>query len=395
MKRTWCSSQPTLGVELEWQLVDRSTLDLRDGIVALFDLLSDDPGIKPELHQAAVETITPPAVSTAALRAGLHETVQRLAEAADRFGIVLVGAGTHAFCERLLPVTPLPRYLDIERSQGYFARAQVAYSLQAHVGMPSGEVAVRVLRELRGLLPVLLALSASSPFFHGYETRFASYRQRLLASARSYGMPPDFEDWPAFLRFLEVAERGEMFGSFRDMHWDARLRPDFGTIEVRIMDAQPTLGGSLALAAVVHSLLVHLASDERPRPPPVKALPWWIEKENAFRASHDGVEASLMCDPDGTVKPVRALAEDLFARIAPTARALGEEEDLARARAVLDDGPCQRAQLEVFRRTGSTGEVVRTLANELLSELGRDRIDAPRAPLRPSGGRERRPRARP
>lgn len=375
MIRTFLPSPPTVGVELEWQLVDTSTLDLREGVVPLIELLRDEPCVKPELLQTAVETITPPGESTAALRPILRDVLSRLADAARGLGVALVGAGTHPFCERLIPVTPLPRYLTMERSDGYLTHAFVAYALQVHVGMPSAEVAVRVMRDLRASLPVLLALSASSPFYHGYRTAFASYRQRILACSRSYGMPPHFGDWQEFVRFLETVERANVFGSFRDMHWDARLRPDFGTIEVRVMDAQPTIDRSLALAALVHALLVRLMS-ARSGPSTTPPLPWWLEKENAFRASHDGLEASLVSDPEGAVVPLRRRAEDLFDLVATTARELGEEDDLARARALLTEGPCYLEQLAIHRRTGSTRDVVRSLANELLDELGRARLAA-------------------
>ena len=376
MIRTFNSSPPTVGIELEWQLVDTSTLDLRDGVVPLVELMRDEPRVKPELLQTAVETVTLPGESTAALRPALYDVVGRLVDAAAPLGMAIVGAGTHPFCERVIPVTPLPRYLAMSSSQGYLAHAHVAYSLQTHVGMPSGEVGVRVMRDLRPFLPVLLALSASSPFFHGHETAFASYRQRVLAAARSYGTPPRFDDWQEFLGFLDTVEHARMFASYRDMHWDVRLRPDFGTIEVRIMDAQPTLERALALSALIHCLLVHLASAKPSDAECLRLVPWWMEKENAYRASHQGIDAWLVCDDGGTARPLRSVASDLFELIAPTARALGEEEDLARARAVLDLGPPYVGQLDVFRRTGSLREVVRALANELLEELGRATIDA-------------------
>jgi glutamate---cysteine ligase / carboxylate-amine ligase len=273
MIRTFHPSGPSVGVELEWQLVDRSSLDLRAGVLNLAELMPNEPCIKPEMLQTSVETVTPPGESTAALRSGLHDVVARLVDAACRLDLALVGTGTHAFCERLPPITPLPRYLAVERRCGYFAHTQTVCSLQTHVGMPSGEVAVRVMRDVRGFLPILLGLSASSPFYHGYQTPFASYRHLVLASGHTSGMPPPFEDWQAFVRFLETVERASVFGSFRDMHWDARLRPDFGTIEVRIMDAQPTIARSLALAALVHCLLVHLASGKRSATTSIQPLP--------------------------------------------------------------------------------------------------------------------------
>lgn len=371
MIRTFRSSPPTVGIELEWQLVDTSTFDLRDGVVPLCELLRDEPCVKPELLQAAVETITLPGESTAALRPALHALLARLVDAAMPLGMTLVGAGLHPFCDRLVPITPLPRYLAMEDAHGYLAHTHVTFALQTHVGMPSGEVAARVARDLRPFLPVLLALSASSPFFHGHETTFASFRQRVLAASRSYGAPPRFDDWDEFLRFVDTVERAHMFASYRDMHWDVRIRPDFGTLEVRIMDAQPTIGRSLALAALVHALVVHLASGKPVDGCFLAPIPWWLEKENAYRASHDGIEAVLVCDAGGGSRPLRRVAEDLFDVVAPTARALGEEEDLAAARAMLTAARSDVEQLAVFRRTDSTREVVRELANELLEELGR------------------------
>ena len=369
MNRDFHPSPPTVGLELEWQLVHRETLDLHDGIVPLLDILPRDPFIKPEAIEPCVEIITPPMASTALLSSALVERVSRVAEAAAQLGMALVGAGTHAFCERPVPVTPLPRYLAMGRAYGYLAHTQVVYSLQVHVGMPSGEVAMRVMAHVRGVLPVLLALSASSPLYRGGETSFAAFRRCMLAPTRSSGMPPAFEGWEAFSRFLDVAERAGMFSSFRDMHWDMRPRPDLGTLEVRIMDAQPTVADALALGALVHSLLATAIDEATPDPRLPRALPWWIERENGFQASHEGLDAQLVVDPEGHSRPLRQVAEDLFELVAPKARALGEEADLARAMDILSRGSSSTRQLDLFRRTGSTKAVTRALVDELLGEL--------------------------
>jgi len=376
MVRGFRPSPKTVGVELEWQLVHRATLDLQDGVLPLIRLVSDDACVKPEVIQTSVETITEPAASTAELYPALVDTVTRLSDAAARLDMALVGAGTHPFCERLVPITPKPRYLEMERAQGYLAHTQITYAFQAHVGMPSGEVAMRVMAWSRGLLPALLALSASSPFFHGQETAFASYRQRIVATTRSYGIPPSFEDMRSLARFLDTVERAGMFDSFRDMHWDIRPRPDLGTLEVRIMDAQPTIADSLALGALVHSLLVYLSEAKEPDPRLPLGLPWWIEKENQFRASHVGLEAQLIVDAEGRVRPIRQVLEDVFALIEPKARELGEERYLSRARELLEEGGCYTRQLRIFRRTGSTRAVTAALANELLGEIGREAVKA-------------------
>jgi carboxylate-amine ligase len=355
--------------------VNRATLDLEDGILPLLDRCRHDPCVKSEVIQASVETITAPTVSTAALRPPLLRTVTCVSDAAERLGMALVGKGTHPFCGRPVPVTPLPRYLEMDRASGALLRTQITYSLQVHVGMPSGEVALRVLDRSRGILPVLLGLSASSPLFHGRETAFASYRHRILAVTRSYGIPPAFENWAAFARFLDTVERARMYASFRDMHWDVRIRPDLGTLEVRLMDAQPTLAEALALGALVHALLVTLIEHPEPDPRLPGALPWWIEKENDFRASQDGLEAILVFDAEGTQRPLRRMAADLIELSAPVARTLGEEDDLARARDMLEKGTCHSREMDIFRRTGSAKAVVRAVANELLGEIEREPLE--------------------
>ncbi len=372
--RQFRQSPPSVGLELEWQIIDRTTMDLSESVLSLIDLLPGDPSVKPEVIQTSVEAITPPAVSTAALRSGLMDTMQRLLDAAERLELMLVGAGTHPFCKRLVPITPLPRYAEMEQCYGYLAHTQSTYSLQVHVGMPSGDVALRVMAWVRGLLPALLGISASSPFYHGEKTAFASYRTRIVAATRSYGIPPSFEDIEAFLRFIDTVERAQIFSSYRDMHWDIRPRPDLGTLEVRIMDAQPTVNDSLALGALVHSLLVTLIEMKELDPRLPVGLPWWVEKENSFRASHEGLEAAFVFDASGRTKSLRELGEDIFALCADKAEELGETEDLARARAIFEEGSSGSRQLEVYERTGSTRAVTGTLANALRTEMGREAV---------------------
>ncbi|MDI3285592.1 YbdK family carboxylate-amine ligase [Polyangium sp. 15x6] len=369
MTRDFHPSPPTVGLELEWQLVHRETLDLHDGILPLIGLLPPDPLVKPEAIEPCVEVVTDPMASTALLRGALVDRVSRVSNAAAQLGMALVGAGTHPFCERLVPITPLPRYLAMQRTNGYLATMQIVYALHVHVGMPSGEVAIRVMARVRAVLPVLLALSASSPAYRGRDTSFAAFRRCLLAPTRSAGIAPTFDDWAAFLHFVDVAERAAMFESYRDMHWDLRPRPDLGTIEVRIMDAQPTVADALSLGALVHSLLVTVMADGVPDSRLPRAVPWWIEKENCHRACRDGLEAELVVDAEGHSRPLRGVAEDLFALVSPQARVLGEAADLAHAEGFLSRGNSSARQLELLRRTGSMKAVTRALADELLGEL--------------------------
>jgi glutamate---cysteine ligase / carboxylate-amine ligase len=135
----------------------------------------------------------------------------------------------------------------------------------------------------------------------------------VLAAARTYGIPPDFADWAAFERFYGTMTRVGALHTLRDIHWDLRPCPHFGTLEVRVMDAQPTLAEALALAALLRALVRFLqASRGRWMPPPALApQPSWELRDNCFVASRDGLEARLTASPEGDLMPLRRIAAGL------------------------------------------------------------------------------------
>ncbi len=127
----------------------------------------------------------------------------------------------------------------MQKSYGWLGQNQVTFATHGHLGLPSGEEAVTLMRELKPFLPLLVALSASSPCWHGADTRFAAFRHRVRAASRTYGIPPDFLDWEAFQRFLTTMRRAGLLRTVRDIHWDLRPSPHFGTLEVRVMAPLP------------------------------------------------------------------------------------------------------------------------------------------------------------
>ena len=134
----------------------------------------------------------------------------------------------------------------------------MTYAFHVHVGMTNGDEAISLMRSLRPYLPILIAVSASSPFWWGHDSGYACYRQRVLASMRSYGIPPHFDSWKEFSDFFKSAQRAKTFHSVDDIHWDIRPRPDMGTLEIRVMDSQPTIQEAKMLAAFVYVLVEYL-----------------------------------------------------------------------------------------------------------------------------------------
>jgi|AMFO01.1.fsa_nt_gi carboxylate-amine ligase, YbdK family len=357
----------TLGLEMEYQILDAKTLDLADGILPLMRTCAGEPGLKPEMNQATVEVNTRTCESIDALEESFRARVARLQEQCRNLGLTLCGAGSHPFCTRLPSITPLPRYRRQAKAAGYLSRIMVTFGMHVHVGMADGDEAVRVMAALKPYLPLLLAASASSPFWQGRDSGHASFRQRILASMRSYGIPPAFGSWAEYRHFFTVARRAGIFRTSRDVHWDLRFQPRLGTLEVRAMDAQANIPDAVNLAAFVSILAAYLkrapvGKDRRI----LRPLHWWLQKENFFRASRAGMEAQLIVEENGNCKPMRQVLEETLAMLEPAATEMGEEERLLTLGRSLAAGPCYVRQRRIFARTGSLKEVVAGLVAELL-----------------------------
>lgn len=374
MKPEWefkPSSSTTLGAELELQLLDAQTLDLVDGIIPLLTLWPDSEYVKPEVVQNTVEVISPVCTSVDELESRLAATVGEVMTRCRKLGMNLCGAGVHPFSQRLALVTPLPRYLEMAQEAGQLARTQITFATHVHLGMASGDEAIAVMRGLRPFLPLLIALSASSPFWRGYETGHVAYRHRILAATRSYGTPPSFGSWDEFCRFMELAGRAGVFDTINEIHWDLRPRPHLGTLEVRVMDAQPTVREAANLASLLRVLVHDLKSRPGALPPPELPQPvvWWLEKENHFQASRLGLEAACITNEQGTVRPLAEVWRDVDATLRPLAEELGEAERFDELRRRAAAGVSYARQREVHRREGSLRSVAAALVHELEQEL--------------------------
>jgi len=365
------SPEFSLGMEIELQLLNPHTLQLVDGILPLLAQEPENSVIQPEFNQAMVEVTSHVCSNISALEADIVAIMRNLQAKCQSLGMTICAAGTHPFCDRLANITPIPRYIAQHRASGYLADMMMTFALHVHVGMPSGDQAIEVMARLKPYLPILLALSASSPFWWGHDTGFASYRQRFLATSRTYGIPPSFQNWQEFSDFFATGQRAGIFEIIRDIHWDLRPHPDFGTLEVRVMDAQPTIKESIMLAAFIHSLIVYLHHCCQEKQTSLLFSPhhWLIDKENYFRASHLGLDASYIVDNQGNTRLIKNIVEDILDVLAVTADTLGETPYLNLLQKRLSAGPSYIRQRKVFEKTGSLPAVVASLVRELAAEL--------------------------
>ena len=372
------NERPTVGVEVELHVIDIETGDL---VSAANELLADvgaaypdgeHPKAKHELFQSTVEIITGVCDTPAEAHADLRGTLAELQAAAAARGLTLVSSGTHPFAlAREQKISPSPRYHELVEAMQWPARRLLICGMHVHVGVPDGERAIIIINELKRHLPLFLALSTSSPFFEGEDSGLASARSKVFESLPTAGLPPQLADWVDFEAFMSTLLDSECISSIREVWWDIRPHPDFGTVELRMCDATPTLREAIAIAALAQSLVAwciqRIEDDDLPEPPRE-----WTVSENRWLALRYGIDAALIVEETETGRPlrrpVRELLHELVDELTPTARALGNDKELATVLDILETGSGTERQRRLVDSGGTLHDVVQQLADELASD---------------------------
>lgn len=364
------SAASTLGVELELHLIDRETGALANVATEVLAEIGEHhvgapAKAKHELFQSTVEIITGICDTPAEARADLAETLGAVRAAAEPLGVRPMGAGTHPFsCADEQEVSPNPRYHALVEEMQWTARRLLICGTHFHVGVPDGEHAVAAVNELLRHLPLLQILSASSPFFEGQDTGMASVRSKIFESLPTAGLPPELADWSDFEDFMDTLLTSGVIRSVRDVWWDVRPHPDFGTVELRMCDASPTLREVTAIAGLAQCLVADIIErfDAGELPPPPR--PWTV-KENRWLAARHGVNADLIATDDGQRRPAELLLEQVVERLRPTAARLGSAEELDDVLSIWSQGPSYLRQRRIVEGGGSLYDVAEQLADEL------------------------------
>jgi carboxylate-amine ligase len=359
----------SLGVELELQLVDRVSRDLFPAAPQVLNRVAGATrNIKPEFFRSMIEVSTGVCANAAEARRDLEQELALLRPICQEMGLALVSAGSHPFArhrDRL--VYPDARYEALIDRNRWVARRFQVFGMHVHVGMRTPEHAAAIYNGILPYLPHALALSASSPFWQGGDTGLASCRVTVYETLPTAGHPCMFRNWAEFEELYRGMVASGAIRSIKDIWWDLRPHPDYGTVEVRICDALPRLSEVIAVVALLHSLAAWLDEqyrDGRRFDPP----PYWLLRENKWRALRWGLEAELVLDASGRSQPLREAAAELISRLEPAAGELGCSAELRQAAAMLDAVPSYQRQRDVFQKTGSLEEVVDTLVQELETE---------------------------
>jgi glutamate---cysteine ligase / carboxylate-amine ligase len=374
------SSGATLGVEWELQLVDAESMRLRQDareVLAALPKIGETQGkpkIRHELMESTVEVVTGICHTVAEARADLAATITGLRPVTDARGTALACTGTHPISDwRDAVMAPIQRYAELVEQMQWLARRIQTYGVHVHVGVRSGDKAVPIVNALSRYLPHFLALTASSPFWGGQDTGLASSRSIVFGSLPTAGPPHLLADWAEFEEYMATLLRAGTIRSIKEVWWDIRPHPDFGTIEIRMFDGIPTLREVGMVAAICQSL-VELFDHQLDRGYTLPSPAAWVVRDNKWRATRYGLDAMVITDDQGATAPLRDELYELVAELEPVADRLGCAEDLKVVSEVLDHGAPYERQRAIAAAGGSLEDIV----SASVTEFREDRFVNPR-----------------
>ena len=357
------NARPTVGVEIELNLVDSQTMALRSGVTQILDEMPAtlENAVKPELFQCYIEINTSVCQSVADVERDLSEKIKIVAGIALRQGLRLFWSGTHPFSDwQDQDVTPLDRYRDLIELLQETARRIITFGLHVHVGVDSGDKAIMICERILQHLPTLLALSANSPFWQGRNTGLHSQRSKIMETLPTAGLPPMLRNWPEYVWLVNNLVETGFIKTIRELWWDVRPHHNFGTVEVRICDMPASLDDVLGLTALIQCL-VHDLSEEIDRGTYQFDFHPFLIRQNKWRACRYGMDARLVDAATHKAEPARSVVHSLVDRLQNRAEELDCAPYLASVHEMADRPTGSVMQLQHFQETGDFAEVVRRM----------------------------------
>jgi len=348
----------TLGTEIELQLIDPANGKLVPRAQELLDANTSMKSLHQELYKSTLEIVTAKCDNVHQIRDDLKTSIDHLVPQADARGIKFSSTGCHPFVRALdCEISDTPRYhAMIERNQ-WLVRHQAVYGLHVHIGMNSGDEAIRFCNFFLRFVPHLLALSASSPFVDGHDTGMSAFRPSTYEALPTAGSPYLSHSWQEFDQLCEVLTRAGAIESLKDLWWDIRPSPNYGTLEIRVCDGPATLAETTALVAFIHCLAAWFA-DNGAWLAQVSRPPQWLMRENKWRAMRRGLDASFVLNTGGETRPLRDELNHWLEQLQPYCARFGYGEYFNQLRWTIANGNSADRQRAVYTATGSMEAVV-------------------------------------
>lgn len=350
----------TLGVEMEIQLLDAESLQLVPMAPAILELLQGDKLTK-ELFRSTLELITGVCQDVHEVKQDLSQTLERVNAAGKKLGITFSGTGTHPLADYNAQIlSASTRYAELIDRNQWLIRRMAVYGLHIHIGMRDGDACIRFMNFYLHFIPHLIALSASSPYWKGTDTGLDASRPTTYEAHPTSGLPYIVNNWSEFNALYQSLLRVGSIKSMKDIWWDMRPSPTFGTLEIRICDGPASMFELEAIVAFVHMLafwfdehgeevesILELAPEE------------WILRENKWRAIRYGLKAELISHRTLTLRSMADSISQWLDRLEPYAERLGYTSYLDNIRVLLMKGNSATRQRKVMATTGDLMEVIK------------------------------------
>lgn len=362
---------PTLGVEVELQLVDARSYELRSAIADVMERLPADleARVKPELMQCYLEINTGICCDVAEVRTDLQQTLSKLTSVTDALGLRLYWAATHPCSSwRQQEITVNDRYYRLVELMQDVSRQLVTFGLHVHVGVESGDKAVMICDRMLRHLPLLLALTANSPFWEGRPTGLMSNRSKIMEMLPTAGLPLQMRNWSEYTWLVNHLVDTGFIHTIRELWWDIRPHHNFGTVEIRVCDLPPSLDHVLAITALVQSLVVAISREIDDGTYLSEYHPMMVA-QNKWRAARYGSDARLVNTDDYRPYSVQQTIDRLVELLRPVAKELRCAAELEACRALPGQTGAEE-QLRIHAETLSRHAVVQRMLERHDQRLG-------------------------
>ncbi|HAG98790.1 MAG TPA: carboxylate-amine ligase [Ktedonobacter sp.] len=363
----------TIGIEEEFQLVDRQTGQLYPGIQTVLEHGQAIFGeqIKAEMLQPTVELISEVLPDIPTARKEMRTARAKLARLVGEEGLALISAGTHPTALwQEQPKTPHERYNELEEEYQDVARSILIFGLHVHVGVEKKEMAVTLMNQLRTWLPHLLALSTNSPFWAGRHTGLKSYRSVVWKPFPRSGIPEVFPSWNDFDAYVQALIKTGSIDNGKKIWWDIRPHPFFNTVEFRIFDMPGTVEYTIAIAALCQALVAKLTRLNKAGLWTPMLSSHFIE-ENKWHAMRSGLDAEVIDYVQGRRHSMRESISELLDFVDDVIDDLGSRPEIDHLRGVLEDkhGTGADQQIAIYQETGNLDDVVQFLMQQTMKGI--------------------------
>ena len=356
----------TLGIEEEYQIIDPSTRELRSYITEILDgdhLVLEE--VKPELHQSMVEVGSKVCRSPADLRAELVRLRGAVMDLAARGGLKVAAAGTHPFSNWMeQEITPLERYMGVKQDLQDLAQQLLIFGTHVHVGIEDRDFLIDAMNVSRYLLPHVLCLSTSSPFWQGRKTGLKSYRSIIFKNFPRTGVPPIMRSYAEFEDLLNALIRTRSIPDGSKIWWDVRPHHTYPTLEFRVCDVCTRVDEAVCIAAILQAIVAKLWKLRRDNMT-FRVYPQTYIEENKWRAVRFGLDGKLIDFGKEQELPARELITEMLAWfVDDVVDELGSRKEVEYAFRIMRDGTSADRQLATYERTGDLKAVVDQLIAE-------------------------------